>query len=254
MENRIINNVSNYDYDEKSGKFVNYTVRRIKTNLAAIGLAVGLGASGLAATNTYINNHPSRDFTVDMYDTNFITQDMDTGLASYVQQLERKTGNEIKDPAIADALENLSYYANARNTYNGDGVGRVEIVKSIAKIEEAFRGVMYRQLTISMHLSDDAEFEIISSHGNAEGAEYRIMVYDGEYTYEVTPTGDYLKIINRLDVLMHDWHGTGENEAWASQINDYIKRCDDIVELIDDIACRNNFDFKYKTEESLKTI
>ena len=113
---------------------------------------------------------------------------------------------------------------------------------------------MYRQLTISMHLSDDAEFEIISSHGNAEGAEYRIMVYDGEYTYEVTPTGDYLKIINRLDVLMHDWHGTGENEAWASQINDYIKRCDDIVELIDDIACRNNFDFKYKTEESFKTI
>ena len=53
---------------------------------------------------------------------------------------------------------------------------------------------------------------------------------------------------------MHDWHGTGENEAWASQINDYIKRCDDIVELIDDIACRNNFDFKYKTEESFKTI
>ena len=254
MENKTINNVSNYDFDEKSGKFVNFSLRRLKTKLTALSLAIGVSVGGASVANTYLNEHPSREFTVDMYDTDYLTQDMDTGLASYVEQIENKTGTDIKDPAIEDALENLSYYATARNTYNGDGVGRVEIVKSISKIEEAFRGVMYRQLTISLHLSPNAEFEILSSHGNADGADYRIMVYDGDYTYEVTPTGEYLKIINGLDVLNNHWHGTGENEAWVSQIDDYIKRCDSIVEGINNIAYKNNFDFKYKAVESSKSL
>nr|MBP3259062.1 hypothetical protein [Bacilli bacterium] len=254
MENRIINGVSNYEYDEKSGKFANYSLRRLKTRLTALGLTLGLGLFSAVGIETYNNNHPSHEFTVDMYDTDFVTQDMDTGLASYVEQLENNTNKDINDSAIENALENLSYYANARNTYNGDGVGRVEIVKSISKIEEAFRGVMYRQLTISLHLSPDAEFEILSSHGNADGADYRIMVYDGDYTYEVTPTGDYLKIINGLDVLNNNWHGDGSNEVWASQIKDYIKRCDSIVEEINNIAYLNNFSFKYKSVESSKSL
>ena len=254
MENRTINGVSNYEYNERNGKFDNLALRKIKTNLTAVGLGLALGTASFAATTNYLNNHPAREFTVDMYDTDFFAQDMDTGLASYVDQLERETDKDIKDPAIEDALENLSYYATARNTYNGDGVGRVEIVKSISKIEEAFRGVMYRQLTVSLHLSPNAEFEILSSHGNADGADYRIMVYDGDYTYEVTPTGQYLDVINGLDVLQHDWHGTGENEIWASQIKDYIKRCDSIVEEINNIAYSNNFNFKYKTIESSKSL
>ena len=254
MENRTINGVSNYEYNENAGKFDNLVLRKLKIRLYALGLIFGIGTAGIAATNAYVNNHPAREFTVDMYDTNFIAQDMDTGLASYVDQLERETNNDIKDPAIEEALENLSYYATARNTYNGDGVGRVEIVKSISKIEAAFRGVMYRQLTISLHLSPDAEFEILSSHGNAEGADYRIMIYDGDNVYEVTPTGQYLKIINEIDVLEHDWHGTGENEVWASQIKDYIKRCDSIVEKINNIAYSNNFDFKYSTVGGSKLL
>lgn len=254
MENRTINGVSNYVYNDKFGRFDNLVVRKIKTQLAAIGLIFGIGITGIVGANVYKNNHPSHDFTVDMYDTNFITQDMDTGLPSYVDQLERKTDKDIQDPVIEDALENLSYYANARNTYNGDGAGRVEIVKSISKIETAFRQIMYRQLTISLNLSSNAEFEIISSHGNADGAEYRIMIYDGESTYELIPTGKYLEVINGLDVLMHDWHGTGENEVWKSQIKDFIKRCDKIVEDINDIAYLNNFNFNYKKLESSMSL
>ncbi len=254
MENRTINGVSNYEYNEKIGRFDNLTLRKIKTRLAAIGLIFGIGITSVVGTNIYKNNHPSHEFTVDMYDTNFIAQDMDTGLASYVDQLEEKTNKDIKDPVIEDALENLAYYANARNTYNGDGVGRVEIVKSISKIEESFRKIMYRQLTISLNLSSNAEFEIVSSHGNADGAEYRIMIYDGEYTYEVIPTGKYLEVINGLDVLMHDWHGTGENEVWKSQIKDFIKRCDKIVEDINDIAYLNNFNFSYKSVGSSRSL
>jgi hypothetical protein len=254
MENRTINGVSNYEYNEKIGRFDNLTLRKIKTRLAAIGLIFGIGITSVVGTNIYKNNHPSHEFTVDMYDTDFVTQDMDTGLASYVEQLENNTNKDINDSAIENALENLSYYANARNTYNGDGVGRVEIVKSISKIEESFRKIMYRQLTISLNLSSNAEFEIVSSHGNADGAEYRIMIYDGEYTYEVIPTGKYLEVINGLDVLMHDWHGTGENEVWKSQIKDFIKRCDKIVEDINDIAYLNNFNFSYKSVGSSRSL
>ena len=95
MEKRTMNGVSNYYFDEKSGKFVSYTLRRIKTRLTALGLVIGVSVGGASVASTYLNEHPSHEFTVDMYDTNFIAQDMDTGLASYVDQLEEKTNKDI---------------------------------------------------------------------------------------------------------------------------------------------------------------